>query len=69
VRDYEYLIVASVTKFRYIAPEQVPVQFGGLFKEDDPEFTTSDSVTELTIKPSSKETIEIPVTEVSIGTF
>ncbi|KAK1687242.1 hypothetical protein QYE76_048090 [Lolium multiflorum] len=51
------------TLFRYIAPEQVPVQFGGLFKEDDPEFTTADSVTELTIKASSKETIEIPVTE------
>jgi hypothetical protein len=50
--------------FRYIAPEQVPVQFGGLVKEDDPEFTTSDAVTEHTIKPSSKETIEIPVTEV-----
>jgi len=33
-------------------------------KEDDPEFTTSDAVTELTIKPSSKETVEIPVTEV-----
>uniref|UniRef100_A0ACD5WHF5 Uncharacterized protein n=1 Tax=Avena sativa TaxID=4498 RepID=A0ACD5WHF5_AVESA len=51
------------TLFRYIAPEQVPVQFGGLYKEDDPEFTTSDSVTELTVKASSKETIEIPVTE------
>ncbi|KAJ1286451.1 hypothetical protein BS78_03G352700 [Paspalum vaginatum] len=54
---------SAETLFRYIAPEQVPVQFGGLFKEDDPEFTTSDVVTELTIKPSSKETIEIPVTE------
>uniref|UniRef100_A0ACD5VXE2 Uncharacterized protein n=1 Tax=Avena sativa TaxID=4498 RepID=A0ACD5VXE2_AVESA len=51
------------TLFRYIAPEQVPVQFGGLYKEDDPEFTTSDAVTELTVKASSKETIEIPVTE------
>uniref|UniRef100_A0A0D3EWV6 CRAL-TRIO domain-containing protein n=1 Tax=Oryza barthii TaxID=65489 RepID=A0A0D3EWV6_9ORYZ len=54
---------SAETLFRYIAPEQVPVQFGGLFKEDDPEFTTSDAVTELTIKPSSKETVEIPVTE------
>ncbi|CAD6228929.1 unnamed protein product [Miscanthus lutarioriparius] len=54
---------SAETLFRYIAPEQVPVQFGGLFKEDDPEFTTSDTVTELTIKPLSKETIEIPVTE------
>ncbi|XP_044979194.1 patellin-3-like [Hordeum vulgare subsp. vulgare] len=51
------------TLFRYIAPEQVPVQFGGLFKEDDTEFSTSDGVTELTVKPSSKETIEIPATE------
>jgi hypothetical protein len=51
-------------KFRYIPPEQVPVQFGGLYKEDDPEFTTSDAVTDLTIKASSKETIEIPATEV-----
>ncbi|KAG2593301.1 hypothetical protein PVAP13_5NG110356 [Panicum virgatum] len=55
---------SAETLFRYIAPEQVPVQFGGLLKEDDPEFTTSDAVTELTIKPSSKETVEIPVTEV-----
>ncbi|CAO2196774.1 unnamed protein product [Urochloa humidicola] len=54
---------SAETLFRYIAPEQVPVQFGGLFKEDDPEFTPSDAVTELTIKPSSKETVEIPVTE------
>ncbi|CAL4946362.1 unnamed protein product [Urochloa decumbens] len=54
---------SAETLFRYIAPEQVPVQFGGLFKEDDPEFTTLDAVTELTIKPSSKETVEIPVTE------
>jgi hypothetical protein len=42
----------------------VPVQFGGLYKEDDTEFSTSDVVTELTVKPSSKEIIEIPATEV-----
>ncbi|KAG8068569.1 hypothetical protein GUJ93_ZPchr0005g15090 [Zizania palustris] len=54
---------SAETLFRYIAPEQVPVQFGGLYKEDDTEFSSSDAVTELTVKPSSKETIEIPVTE------
>ncbi|KAG0518201.1 hypothetical protein BDA96_09G155200 [Sorghum bicolor] len=54
---------SAETLFRYIAPEQVPVQFGGLYKEDDTEFSTSDAVTELTVKPSSKETIEIPATE------
>ncbi|KAF0926952.1 hypothetical protein E2562_028538 [Oryza meyeriana var. granulata] len=54
---------SAETLFRYIAPEQVPVQFGGLYKEDDTEFSTSDAVTELTIKPSSKETVEITATE------
>uniref|UniRef100_A0A0E0DRR1 CRAL-TRIO domain-containing protein n=1 Tax=Oryza meridionalis TaxID=40149 RepID=A0A0E0DRR1_9ORYZ len=54
---------SAETLFRYIAPEQVPVQFGGLYKEDDTEFSTSDAVTELAIKPSSKETVEIPATE------
>ncbi|KAG2627325.1 hypothetical protein PVAP13_3KG124322 [Panicum virgatum] len=54
---------SAETLFRFIAPEQVPVQFGGLYKEDDTEFSTSDAVTELTVKPSSKETIEIPATE------
>ncbi|WVZ98655.1 hypothetical protein U9M48_044063 [Paspalum notatum var. saurae] len=56
---------SAETLFRYIAPEQVPVQFGGLYKEDDTEFSTSDAVTELTVKPSSKETIEIAATESS----
>jgi hypothetical protein len=46
--------------FRYITPEQVLVQSGGLFKQEDPEFATSDAVTELTIQASSKEIIEIP---------
>ncbi|KAF8719684.1 hypothetical protein HU200_024428 [Digitaria exilis] len=57
---------SAETLFRYIAPEQVPVQFGGLYKEDDTEFSTSDAVTELTVKPSSKETVEIPATENSM---
>ncbi|WOK96414.1 patellin-3-like [Canna indica] len=51
------------TLFKYIAPEQVPVAFGGLSKENDPDFTNADAVTEVTIKPSSKQSIEIPATE------
>ena len=50
--------------YRYIAPEQVPVQYGGLSKEKDPDFTSADAVAEITIKPSAKQVIEIPVTEV-----
>ncbi|KAG1363593.1 patellin-3 [Cocos nucifera] len=49
--------------FRYIAPEQVPVQYGGLSKDNDPDFTSADAVTEVTIKPSSKQAVEIPVSE------
>ncbi|XP_008781563.1 patellin-3-like isoform X2 [Phoenix dactylifera] len=51
------------TLFKYIAPEQVPVQYGGLSKEKDPDFTAADAVTEIAIKPSTKQVIEIPVNE------
>lgn len=49
--------------FRYIAPEQVPGQFGGLYSENNPDFTISDAVTDINIKPSTQEIIEIPVAE------
>ncbi|KAI3460690.1 hypothetical protein Pfo_017353 [Paulownia fortunei] len=51
------------TLFKYIAPEQVPVQYGGLSKEGEQEFTTADAATEEIIKPTSKHTIELPITE------
>ncbi|XP_058087215.1 patellin-3-like [Magnolia sinica] len=54
---------STETLFKYIAPEQVPVQFGGLSKDNDTDFSTTDAVTEITIKPASKHTVEIPVSE------
>ncbi|KAI5655889.1 hypothetical protein M9H77_24682 [Catharanthus roseus] len=51
------------TLFKYIAPEQVPAQYGGLSREGEQEFTTADPATEETIKPASKHTVEFPVTE------
>ncbi|KAL3634710.1 hypothetical protein CASFOL_021764 [Castilleja foliolosa] len=51
------------TLFKYIAPEQVPVQYGGLSKEGEQEFTTADAAVEEIIKPTSKHTIELPITE------
>nr|XP_009389513.1 PREDICTED: patellin-3-like isoform X2 [Musa acuminata subsp. malaccensis] len=54
---------SAETLFKYIAPEQVPVQFGGLSKENDTDFSTADAVIETTIKPSTKQAIEIPVAE------
>ncbi|GAB4861465.1 hypothetical protein Ancab_036667 [Ancistrocladus abbreviatus] len=51
------------TLFKYIAPEHVPVQFGGHSRAGELEFTTSDPVTEVNIKPSSKHTVEFSFTE------
>ncbi|KAM1023514.1 hypothetical protein ACFX2A_045372 [Malus domestica] len=57
---------SAETLFKYIGPEHVPVKYGGLSKEGvegEHEFTTSDPVTEVTVKPASKHTVEIPVSE------
>ncbi|KAL7118260.1 hypothetical protein ACP275_03G124800 [Erythranthe tilingii] len=56
------------TLLKYIAPEQIPVQYGGLSKQDaEQEFTTADPATEEIIKPACKHTVELPITEA--GTF
>ena len=60
-----FLICPLCTFFRYIAPQQLPVKYGGLSK--DGEFGNSDAVTEITVRPATKHTVEFPVTEVSIS--
>ncbi|KAL4651134.1 hypothetical protein ACB092_01G138300 [Castanea dentata] len=57
---------SAETIFKYIAPEQVPVQYGGLKREDEQDFTIEDPVIEDTIKPSSKHTIEFPYSETGL---
>lgn len=53
------------TLFKYISPEYVPVQYGGLSRENDAEFSAADGgVSELFIKPGVKQIVEIPATEV-----
>ncbi|XP_077248719.1 patellin-3-like [Tasmannia lanceolata] len=54
---------STETLFKYIAPEQVPVQYGGLSKDNDSDFSTTDVVTEVTIKPATKHTVELPASE------
>ncbi|CAL0305246.1 unnamed protein product [Lupinus luteus] len=49
------------TLLRYIAPEQLQVKYGGLSK--DGEFGSNDAVTEITVRPAAKHTVEFPVTE------
>ncbi|BAT91387.1 hypothetical protein LR48_Vigan08g215400 [Vigna angularis] len=56
---------SAETLFKYIAPELVPIQYGGLSREGEQEFTTSDPVTEVTIKPATKHAVEFPVSEKS----
>lgn len=58
---------SAETLFRYTTAEQVPVKYGGLSK--DGEFGTVDAVTELIVKPASKQTVEFPVTEACLLTW
>ncbi|KAL9234607.1 hypothetical protein vseg_009461 [Gypsophila vaccaria] len=51
------------TLFKYIAPEHVPVQYGGHSKIGENEFTSADPVTEVTIKPGTKHPIEFAFSE------
>ncbi|KAF5745086.1 patellin-3-like [Tripterygium wilfordii] len=58
---------SAETLFRYMSAEQLPVKFGGLSK--DGEFGTTDAVTEITLKPTAKHTVEFPATETCLLTW
>ncbi|XP_057468638.1 patellin-3-like [Actinidia eriantha] len=53
--------------FKYISPEQVPIQYGGLsvdFCDCNPEFSIDDPATVITVRPATKQTVEIQVNEI-----
>ncbi|KAK9270180.1 hypothetical protein L1049_025756 [Liquidambar formosana] len=57
---------SAETLFKYISPEQVPVQYGGLsvdYCDCNPEFSIVDPVTEVTVKPATKQIVEIIIYE------
>lgn len=57
--------------YRYISPEQVPVQYGGLSVDPcdcNPDFSLDDAASEITVKPGTKQTVEIIIYEVSAFT-
>ncbi|KAJ9145936.1 hypothetical protein P3X46_028263 [Hevea brasiliensis] len=57
---------SAETLFKYISPEQVPIQYGGLsvdYCDCNPEFTVADPATEITVKPATKQTVEIIIYE------
>ena len=52
---------------RYVSPEHVPIQYGGLsvdYCDCNPEFTIDDPAAVVTVKPATKQTVEIIVNEV-----
>ncbi|KAG1361518.1 patellin-6 [Cocos nucifera] len=51
------------TLLKFIAPVEIPVQYGGLKREDDDEFSPENRVSELVIKGGGMATIEVPVVE------
>ncbi|XP_038882751.1 patellin-3-like [Benincasa hispida] len=55
------------TLLRYITAQELPVKYGGMSK--DGEFETCDRVTEITVKPSAKHTVEYPVTQACAVTW
>ncbi|XWS23413.1 hypothetical protein CRYUN_Cryun28dG0012100 [Craigia yunnanensis] len=59
---------SAETLFKYIPPEQVPIQYGGLsvdYCDCNPEFSDADPATEMTVKPRTKQTVEITIYEKS----
>ncbi|KAL9254429.1 Patellin-3-like protein [Drosera capensis] len=48
---------------RYIAPEHVPVQYGGHSRTGELEFSHEDSVIEVDVKPNSKHEVELSHTQ------
>ncbi|KAK9929709.1 hypothetical protein M0R45_026797 [Rubus argutus] len=57
---------SAETLSKYISAEHVPIQYGGLsvdYCDYDPDFTIADPVTEVTIKPGTKKTVEIIIYE------
>ncbi|KAM5587329.1 patellin-4 [Rosa sericea] len=59
------------TLLKYIPAEEIPVQYGGFKRENDTEFFSSEdgSVSELTLKAGSTQTIEIDLAEVDNSTL
>ncbi|CAK9140618.1 unnamed protein product [Ilex paraguariensis] len=54
------------TLLKYISPENIPVQYGGLKIENDVDFSPDDKVLEFNVKGGGIENIQIPMAEVGV---
>ncbi|KAL7103202.1 hypothetical protein ACP275_08G165600 [Erythranthe tilingii] len=52
------------TLLKYIAAEEIPIIYGGLQRESDPDFSTQDAASEVNVKAGATETVEIHAPEV-----
>ncbi|KAK1356684.1 Patellin-4 like [Heracleum sosnowskyi] len=66
----KFLFVKSqkVTKtlLKFISPENLPVQYGGLKREVDDDFSSLDKVFQLKVKANAMRTIQIPVDKAGV---
>ncbi|KAL1367569.1 hypothetical protein HN51_021640 [Arachis hypogaea] len=51
------------TLLKFVDPEQLPVEYGGLRREKDPDFSPEDKAEELHIRGNTVSTVEFPVSE------
>ncbi|KAF7121391.1 hypothetical protein RHSIM_Rhsim13G0035300 [Rhododendron simsii] len=54
------------TLLKYIAPENLPVQYGGLKRENDNEFSTDDTVLRFSVRGGTIQKIKIAVAEAGV---
>lgn len=65
----EYVLFLMAFSCRYIAAEHIPVKYGGLQRENDPDFSTKDETSEVSLKNGGTETIEIQAPKVNKQTL
>ncbi|KAL3637603.1 hypothetical protein CASFOL_018771 [Castilleja foliolosa] len=52
------------TLLKYITASEIPVEYGGLRREDNPDFSIEDAASEVIVRAGATGTIEIPAPEV-----
>ncbi|WRX08240.1 CRAL-TRIO lipid binding domain - like 1, partial [Theobroma cacao] len=56
----------SETLLKFVSPENLPVEYGGLKRENDNEFSPEDKVLERNVRASISERIQIPAPEAGV---
>ncbi|XWS31422.1 hypothetical protein CRYUN_Cryun23aG0074100 [Craigia yunnanensis] len=51
---------------KYVSPENLPVEYGGLKRENDNEFFSEDKVSEQKVRANASESIQIPAPEAGV---